>query len=417
MTVLVGSAIVLGWFGVHDLFGDTGYAVRLRAAIMLAASLYVLFTATAMLSLLLRRVLEATEAALAIVITGTIVAAASGSLLLVYQLVSGDYTLWLWVWLAMTVSGCAVAAWLYRNGAHVPYPKQFAAAVTITTFLAGANFAYSTLYQPAAQPVQVSVEVALGEPTFDAARTYASIPVKISFANTGNIGLHVLMSTYSVVGRRGHVAESDREQQQMNMAVQDFRPASKRTVLAGYDVLQSDRFVYEGTVFEPGDRTDAGRTVEVPLPTAYDALAVSAWVLVLRKDDVRLATDISRVHKTSWDSTGQHVVDAPGWAADPGVDFVQYSIPIGEASYLREKTRRRWEGAVWRVFGSPAPGRPPGSYISLRFRPAEEPADVGFDVAVADNRVAAERYGVTRSETGLDERSVHDLGLTAVPAS
>lgn len=116
--------------------------------------------------------------------------------------------------------------------------------------------------------------------------------------------------------------------------------------------------------------------------------------------------------RTSWDEFGRHVVDAPSWAADPGVDFVQYSIPIEEASYLREKTRQKWEGAVWRVFGDPAPGRPPGSYISLRFRPAGDPLDVSFDVAVADNRVAAERYGVTRSETGLDERSVHDLGLT-----
>lgn len=284
--------MVLGWFGINDLFGDTSYDVRLRAAIMLASALYVLIAAITMASMVIGRTAEAAEIALAIVATGAIVSAGWGSVLLVYQLVSGDYTLWLWVWLATAASGALIAGWLLRNGGHVPYPRQF--AVIIATLLAGANFTYTTLYEPAAQPVQFSVEVALGEPAFDPAHTYASIPIKISFVNTGKIGLHVLMSTYSVVGRRGRVANSDRSQEQLNLAVQDSQPASKRAVLDGYDVMQSDRFVYEGTVFEPGDRTDAGRTVEVPLTTVYDALAVSAWVLVLQKDDVRLAEDISK---------------------------------------------------------------------------------------------------------------------------
>jgi hypothetical protein len=88
-------------------------------------------------------------------------------------------------------------------------------------------------------------------------------------------------------------------------------------------------------------------------------------------------------------------------------------VPIVETSFLDRMTRRKWEGAVWRVFGDPAPGRPPGSYISLRFHSTNTPLNVGFDTADSDNRHASERYGVTRAETGLLERSVHELGIAS----
>lgn len=43
--VLAGSAVILGWFGFQDIFGDTNYGVRLRAAGMIAIGVYLLISA------------------------------------------------------------------------------------------------------------------------------------------------------------------------------------------------------------------------------------------------------------------------------------------------------------------------------------------------------------------------------------
>lgn len=89
------------------------------------------------------------------------------------------------------------------------------------------------------------------------------------------------------------------------------------------------------------------RTVDIPLPTSFYALALNAWVLVLRTEDVKLRTDIS-VAQFSWDAqTGKHREDAPDWAAAPGIDWARHEIPIEETSFLGTQTRQRWTGYVW----------------------------------------------------------------------
>jgi hypothetical protein len=154
------------------------------------------------------------------------------------------------------------------------------------------------------------------------------------------------------------------------------------------------------------------RAVTVPLPATFQSFGVSAWVLVVRADELRLSTDPSLPAEKSWNTeTGEHVTDAPGWAASSGVDFVRYSIPLSETDFLRRETRQPWTADVWRVLGNPVPGRPPGSYISLRFHPSETSYGVSFEAAERDNQVAAGRYGVTRLDTGLSERSALDLGI------
>ena len=178
--------------------------------------------------------------------------------------------------------------------------------------------------------------------------------------------------------------------------------------------MQSDKFIFEGTEFQPGDKSEADRTVDIRTPTRYDTLALNAWVIVLRTDDVRISTDISLATTSSWDTnSGRHVRDAPDSAAARGIDWARYTIPIEETSFLRAQTRRQCTGFVWRVSGDPAIGRSPGSYLSYHFTTNSEP-DADKQTADADNRVATDRYGLTRSETGLLEKSVYELGVSHV---
>jgi hypothetical protein len=214
-----------------------------------------------------------------------------------------------------------------------------------------------------------------------------------------------------VVGRRGSIAPRDQTREEINIAVARGEAGSQRTVIEGYELIQTDEFVHEGSIFEAGDRRYIGRTVDLALPTRYDAIAINAWVLVARRDDVRISRDISRPAQVSWDEAGSHEDDAPLWVADAGTDFMRYDVPIDETSYLREQTRQKWTGSVWRVLAPPSPTYAPGNYLEWRFATADSPLDVGPDTVDSDNRTAAERYGIAWSETGLFERSAYSLKI------
>ena len=101
----------------------------------------------------------------------------------------------------MTVAGVMLAILIARLGARLPYPRQVAVVASITTVLAIGNFAYTSFYVPSAQPAQFDVQVSMGKPTRSADGRYSSVPITLSFTNTGKTGLIVVASTYSVVGR------------------------------------------------------------------------------------------------------------------------------------------------------------------------------------------------------------------------
>lgn len=407
--VLVGSALVVGWFGIQDIGGDTSYGVRLWATAMIAISAYLLVSALAAVVVLLR----GSAAAGSVTLVGGLVGALTGLALLTYQLINGDPTPWLGVWGLMTAAGVAVAIRLLMAGARMPYPRQFAVAVTATTVLGAASFAYSALYQPSAVPTKFRVEVDIGEPSVSADGTYASIPIWTSFINTGQVGLNVLTATYSVVGREGTVTAQGRTPEQMRIDVRNRGPAARWSAVEGYQLVQTDEFVKKGSVVQAGERIDVGRTVEIPLPTQLDTLGISATVLVARQDDLIIAKNISQTEHYSWDQQGTHRVDLPAWFENRGVDFVRYEVTVTETSHLREQTRQEWSGWIWRVLGDPSRSNPPGVSVHWRFAPVGSPLDVDLATVQQDNRLASDRYGITWGETGLYEESIHALTLSA----
>jgi hypothetical protein len=401
------SAFVLAWFGVHDLASGLTYSARLRAAVMIAVA--ILLLAAAVGALVLQHTRSHAAATLALVGGG--VTTASGLLLLISQLFDGDYTPWLWVWLAMATTGGWATIRVLRAGGQVPYPKQFAVAVTVTALLAAANFTYSSIYQPSAQPVKFTLEVNFDKPAVNPEGTYASVPITLTFNNDGKVGLYVLMATYSVVGRRGVFSTQDQTKAEFNLALRNRLPASRRTIINGYDLLQTDEFVPPGSWIEVGDRIDAGRTVDLPLPTSYDVMALNATVLVMRTDRAILEKDILKTAEYSWESTDEKpFVGPPGWIAGSGIDVVKYQVPITEGSYLREHTRRDWVGTLWRVLVDPSLSKPTGPFIDWEMAPRGSAFDGKW------NNRARERYGLVWWETGLQEVSVHSLGLSDPPA-
>lgn len=351
-----------------------------------------------------------------LLIIGGITTTFFGLVLLISQLLDGDYTPWLWAWLAMAAGGAWVTVRIWQADQRLPYPKQFAFAVTFTALLAAANLAYSSLYQPSTQLYTWALDLDFGKPAFNPKRTSASVPITITFHNTGKVAVNVLMATYSVVGRRASVVAEARTKEQLNLAVKDYRPASRHTVVRGYDLLQTDEFIEPGNWLEAGDRTDVGRTVDLPVPTSYDAIALNAWIMVTRRDRATVREEDFEQRKYSWDlQNGHHQSDAPEWVASSRIDTVQYQIPIAEGSYLREQTRKDWVATMWWVLADPTPDYPAGPYIAWRMKPRESKLDAGEQEREWDNERAFKRYDITRWDTGLYEVSVHDLGLSKPP--
>jgi hypothetical protein len=72
---------------------------------------------------------------------------------------------------------------------------------------------------------------------------------------------------------------------------------------------------------------------------------------------------------------------------------------------------------VWRVLANPSPSYPPGAYLVWRFAPEGSSLHVDSGMAEEYDRKASARYGLAWSESGLYERSVHELKLTQSPAA
>jgi hypothetical protein len=373
VTFFLSFGMIIGWFGLQDIARGMSYGVRLRAAAMVVDSLILLASAIAVVLVASRGWARAGNVAL----IGAAASAITGIILVCYQLVSGDHTLWLTIWYAMAILGAGISLFLLHVGARFPYPKQFLIAITLTSLVAVANFAYTVLYQPTADPTEAGIEVELGTPTFNPDRTVASFPMKISINASGQVGMNVLAATYSVVGRRGSIDGFDHKKEQMNLAIQSGRPAARRINVSGYDLIQADQFVRPGTTFMPGNSINVNRTFDLPLPTDYDAIGLSATAVIARRGDVIINEDIAQAPTYSWDTVqGTHLeeTDLPKWLEESkGVDFVRYEVPITEASYLRKKTRQSWQGSVWWVLKDPTPEYPSGFYLTWRFAPKWSP--------------------------------------------
>src|SRR4051812_4161891 len=108
----------------------------------------------------------------------------------------GDLTPWMAAWVGLLVVGVMLAIFIARRGARLPYPRQVAVVASITTLIAVGNFAYTSFYVPTAQPVQFDIQVAIGKPTPSPDGRYSSVPITLSFTNTGKTGLVVIASTY-----------------------------------------------------------------------------------------------------------------------------------------------------------------------------------------------------------------------------
>ncbi|CAM5487795.1 hypothetical protein SALBM311S_08590 [Streptomyces alboniger] len=166
MAGLLGSLVLLVVIGTPDALGGLTFAGRVTGYLFMLAGLVQGVSALAVLDFWGKRRLRFSGAA---VLLGALIALAVDSLLMFLWLQETEYTpylfayfpLWCWsLW----------ALWLLvreKTWRGIPHPKSFAAGITVTAVIAGASLAYSSMYQPASQPLLFSLEAKFGKPTVD----------------------------------------------------------------------------------------------------------------------------------------------------------------------------------------------------------------------------------------------------------
>jgi hypothetical protein len=269
------------------------------------------------------------------------------------------------------------------------------------------NFAFTSLVQPNAKTYRMDVQATLAQATVSADGRSATVPIKLTFTNTGDAGLRVLASTYTVVGRRVTYTTAPKTQKQINLAIGSHLPATDRTFINGFVPLQTDEFIRPTTAFEARDTVTIERSVDLTLPLAFDALQVSASVLVVAEENSPPTADM--IPDYSWSMTdGSHVDDPPSCIGPSDTDFVRYTTAIREISFLRTLMRNKQVVVAWRILATPSQSAPEGALLYGAV--VTDPADYCPQVQ-GDAPATAERYGLAASESGQIEKSGLELGL------
>ncbi|MFI1074334.1 hypothetical protein [Streptomyces puniciscabiei] len=307
----------------------------------------------------------------AAIVIGVAIAGLMNMGLLILQIEAGDYTPYLWLWISLVSWSCWTLFTLRRRGVweRIPQPKKFAAGVFLTGVLAVANFAYTQIYKPYAQPSKMVLTTSFGKPSITPDGRSVAVPLKIHYANTGDVSLYIAGSLYQVTARKAHASKTrttkdwlrDIDNSQIYNSPMDLR---RDVAVEENDLIQSGPIESPGVFIDPGDSGTETKIIEIPSSSTYDALSARSEVIILRKDKAFLSNDFEYSEKHSWGENYRHSIDAPDWVAAPKHEFVEYQAPITENSAILRAIRSSKDLTVWWVLDQPTQGSEFGPYTT-----------------------------------------------------
>lgn len=351
---------VVGW---PDASGALTFAQRMTGILFVLTGLVQGVAAVTVLDYWGRRQFRISGA---VVLLGVLIALATNSLLLFLWLEEREYTpyllmfLPLWCW-----SSCALIVLVReRCWEGVPWPKRFAAGVVATALLTGVSLAYSTMYQPTAAPMHLTLKAEFGQARADRRLPFVHVPLSLHMKNTGGIPVYIINDIYTVHGRSALYDEvpADRDllSEWRDSAGRQRNPVGEAELYVGNlkrTTISAGHFYGPGKWLEVGQEYSLERVFQLPENNRYDTVSVTVRVSYMRKDRGKLDVDEFRTaHYTwrkgdrryycSWQICGQEIV---------------YSGRVRHNNNLVNVTRRaRFVTATW------SPGAAPLSSISSR---------------------------------------------------
>lgn len=381
---------VIGW---PDASGALTFAQRLSGVLFVLSGALQGLSALAALDYGGRRQFRASGA---IVLFGVLIALATDSLLLFMWLEEMEFTPYalvfmpLWCWSLWAL--CLLVR--DRSWKGVPQPKRFAAGVVATALLTGVSLAYSTMYQPTAAPMHLTVKAEFGKSRMDSKYPFLQVPITLSMKNTGGIPVYVLNDMYTVRGRvaiyyknannRGLVREWRKSAGQRG---KDSGEAELHVGQIAYRTISSGHFYGPGNRLETGEEYTLRHVVQLPKKYKYDVVSVDLRISYMRKDRGKIDEEEFKTPHYSWD------VDAGRYHCRPEEGCGQqiyYHGRVRHNNNLVNLTRGpRYVTATW------IPGRDPTSSISsFHFE--------GERRLVQEEKRELERYGAAKAQANSE---------------
>ncbi|MFC8245696.1 hypothetical protein [Streptomyces chartreusis] len=361
MTVgLLASLVLSAMVGWPDAAGALTFAQRMTGVLFVLTGLVQGLAAAMALDYWGRRQFRISGA---IVLLGVLIALATDSLLLFMWLEETEYTPYLLMFLPLWCWSVWALVVLVREDCWkgVPRPKRFAAGVVVTALLTGVSLAYSTMYQPTAAPMHLSLKAKFGAARADRGVPFIHVPLSLHMKNTGGIPVYITNDIYTVRGRDATYSEIRGNQEMLR----EWRESAGRgTTLGDVERYTDDlrgTIISSGHVYGPGTWLEVGQeysvehVFQIPKDAPFGTVAVTMQISYMRKDRGKLDVDkFKNPHYTwrpseegyycRWESCGQQLV---------------YSGRVRHNNNLINVTRKpRFLWATW------VPGRRPLAAVS-----------------------------------------------------
>ncbi|MET9404771.1 hypothetical protein ABZX90_03105 [Streptomyces sp. NPDC002935] len=381
---------VVGW---PDAFGALTFAQRVNGVLFVLSGAVQGAAAVAAFDYGGKRQVRASGA---IVLLGVLIALATDSLLLFMWLEEMEFTPYVLVFMPLWCWSLWALCLLVRDRSwkEVPQPRRFAAGVVATALLTGVSLAYSTMYQPAAAPMHVTLKAEFGKSRVDRSLGFLQVPVTLYMKNAGGIPVYILNDSYTVSGRGGvyskNPADRDLMREWRESAGQRGEDSGEAELYVGrlaYTTISSGHFYGPGNRLEIGEEYTRKHVVQLPKDAGYDILSVDLTISYMRKDRGKLGVEEFKTPHYSWDAHDRRYHCAPEKGC---FQQIFYHGRVRHNDNLVNVTRRpRYVTAIW------SPGRDPESFIS----PFDFKGETGL---VQEEKRELERYGAARAHVSFE---------------
>ncbi|WP_329395997.1 hypothetical protein OHA45_19445 [Streptomyces lydicus] len=349
---LLVAACVLLKIGARDTLGALTYTGRVEGASFLVAALVEGVAVIGVFDFWCKRRLKYSGA---VILVGVSIALLADLLLIFVHLYGGEYTHYLWLWLALLLW----ALWALRQlePRHIlkgiSHPKGFTIGAVASAIFIAANFAYAQIYLPYATPVLARVIAKLGTPHFNQKRTVLYLPVELHYQNSGKVGFIVLGSQYWVYGRAANFSEKPNGMKEWknDLAREPMSDLYRHVEVRGRNLISAGGFFRVGNWLDPDEEFIERKVVALPADANYDTIEVTASATAIRADRAGLGFDYS-IPQYSWDSEspdGRHLYDAPSWVAKPGDEYISHRARIYYGNEILNITRKPRYVTYWWV--------------------------------------------------------------------
>ncbi|MFJ8631397.1 Yip1 family protein [Streptomyces sp. NPDC093568] len=305
MAGLLASMVLSAAVGWPDASGALTFAQRMTGVLFVLTGLVQGLAVVTVLDYWGRRQFRISGA---VVLLGVLISLATSSLLLFMWLEEREYTPYLLVFLPLWFWSVWALVVLVREKCWkgVPWPKRFAAGVVVSALLTGVSLAYSTMYQPTAAPMHLTLKAEFGAARADRELPFVHVPLTFSMKNTGGIPVYVINDIYTVRGRAAAYSEEPRDAE----LVEEWRETAGElgNTLGEAELyigdlskttISSNHVYGAGKWLEVGQEFSTRRVFQLPREAKYDTVSVNVQISYMRKDRGKLDVDeFSEAHYT-----------------------------------------------------------------------------------------------------------------------